>query len=1085
MISGSGGFGGQRTPKAYSPKEAKDSLDSRQYGQVIDLISEGEIGGLVNGAQSIFIDNVPLQNPDGSYNFQNVTVYTRNGTQNQDYIPLQNATSTPRAVGVVVTQATPVVRTITNRAVDAVRVTINVPQLQIFTDKGDIGGEDAHVVILVQYNGGGYTQVVSDVIRGRTNDPYDRDYQFNLTGAFPVDIKVMRGNADSTSSKKVNAFSWSAYNEIVYDKLRYPNSALVALRFDAEQFNQIPSRSYLINGIKVRIPNNATVDPTTGRLIYAGVWGGTFAAAQWTTDPAWILYDLLIANRYGFGDHIQSPLLDKWAFYSASVYSSTLVPDGQGGYEPRFSCNVNIQTSEDAYKLINDMCSVFRAMPFWATGALTVSQDAPSDPAYLFNPSNVVDGIFNYSGGSLKNRPTVAVVSYLDLTLRDIAKEAVEDPDLIRKYGVTSTEVSAFACTSRSQARRIGRWLLYSEWHESEVVSFSVGIDAGVVVRPGQVVAIADPVRAGARRGGRISAATTTAITLDNATGIAYSAGAELSVVLPTGTAETRAVVSVAGSVVTVSPAFSAAPNANSVWIYETTNIQAQLWRVLTVEEQDGINYAITALQHDPGKYAYIEQNVPLPARDITDLNEIPAPPTNLSGVELLYEGTGGVKSKLLISWQGVQGVAQYRIRWRQQSGNWTVSTQERPDYEILDTTAGTYEIEVYSLNAALRSSTEPAQLSFNAYGKTAPPVDVSGLSLIAVDTASAILSWNRATDLDVLVGGKVLIRHSPALTGATWEGSQEIVAAAAGSQTQKLVPLLEGSYLVKFEDDTGNRSVAATIVVADLPTPQERLLVVTYAEDLESPPFSGNMLNLYYSPDLFGLTLAGSIAWDDYLPGTNFDDAPGTLDGTGGISSSGEYEFGSTYDMGAVFDVNLRRRLDIGPYVPSGLWDDQQGLFDDRAGLFDGAGSDLVDARVYVRTTTDNPSGTPTWSEWREFANAIVRGRGFQFKVVATTAAPDVNILISQLGAVMELQQRIEQSATLTSGAATYAVTFAAAFYQAPSIGITALDMQTGDYYTITGVTRSGFSVAFRNSAGTLVSRQFTYAAVGYGKEA
>jgi hypothetical protein len=1092
MASIRGSLGGrQRQPR--KPRTAPDTLHSKQYAQLVDLLSEGEIGGLVNGAQSIFLDNTPLQNADGSYNFQDVIYQERTGTQIQSAVAIYGDAGNAedeRPVNAEVTQAGgAIIRTITDTTVDAVRITITVPQIYIITDKGDVGAEDAHVVIDRRYTGGGWVQQYSDtnggLIRGRSNDAYQRDFIVPIAGGtFPVDIRVSRGNADSTSDRKVNDFIWSSYTEITYAKFRYPNSAYIALRCNAEIFSNIPQRSYLINGIKVAIPSNATVDATTGRLVYAGVWNGLFGAAQWTTDPAWILWDLLTSTRYGFGDHIQAADLDKWAFYACSVYSSALVSDGRGGLEPRFSCNVNIQTAEDAYKLIGDMCSVFRAMPYWGAGALTVSQDAPADPTYLFTPANVKDGIFNYTGSSLKNRPTVAIVSYMDLTLRDITKEVVEDQALIAKYGVTTTEISAFACTSRSQAHRLGRWMLYSEWNESEVVAFTVGIEASVVVRPGQIISIADPVRAGARRGGRITTATTTAITADDTTGIAYTAGATLSVILPTGVAQTRTVISIAGKVFNVSPAFTVAPNANSVWVYETTTIQSQLFRVLGIEEQDGIEYNITALEHNPSKYAYIESGLALVDRDITDLNEIPDAPANLSAQEVLYEGAGGVKSKIIVSWVAVQYASQYTVRWRVDNRNWITSTQAEGDYEILDNIVGTYEIEVYSLNAALIPSALPASLTFSAFGKTAPPTSVSGLSLVAIDSASAILSWDRAPDLDVLVGGKVLIRHNQALSGAVWDASQEIVAAAAGSQTQKLVPLLEGTYLVKFEDDTGNRSLTPTLVLADLPTPQPRLLVQTYAEDLEAPPFSGNYNDMTYQSGYGGITLAiGDPTPVDSLATDGNWDALTSIDGAGGVVPAGSYEFGSSWDMGAVFDVNLQRRLAAFPYLPNGLWDSRLGLVDDWPAI-DETDLDQTDARVYVRSTNSDPYGTPTWSDWREFANAIVRGRGFQFKLQATTTNPDINLIVNELGAVLELQQRTEQSAVLTSGAASYGVLFADAFYQTPAVGITAMNMQTGDYYAITATTRQGFTIVFRDSAGVAVSRQFTYSAVGYGKE-
>jgi len=1080
---GKGGGGEQRTPT-----EASDNLNSTQYANLVDLISEGEIEGLKDGHKSIFINNTPLQNADGSYNFQNVTVYTRNGTQAQTYIPIASEVEDEKPVGVQVQQATPVVRSITDSNINAARVTITVPQLQLFTDQGDIEGTSVQLQIAVQYNSGGYTTVVDDTIAGRTADSYQRDYLVNLSGAFPVNIKVIRLTADSSSAKLVNAFNWTSYTEIVYAKLRYPNSALVAIRVDAEQFSSIPNRSYLVRGIKVRIPNNATVDSTNGRLTYSGVWSGTFGAAAWTTDPAWILFDLLTSTRYGFGDHIQTTQLDKWAFYSASQYCGELVPDGFGSFEPRFSCNINIQTSEQAYKLINDMCSVFRAMPYWSTGALTVSQDKPADTNYLFTLANVSEDGFSYQGSSRKTRPTVAVVSYLDLNTRDIAYEVVEDQPGISKYGVIKTEISAFACTSRGQASRIGDWLLYSERYESEVVTFTASIDAGVVVRPGQIIEVSDPTRAGNRRGGRINAATINSVTVDDATGLAVAPTATLSVILPTGAVESHGITSVIGNVISLATPLSTAPNANSIWIFETSNIQTSTWRVLTVSEQEGAQYAISALAYNASKYEYIERGAELQPRDVTDLNVIPVAPTNLQATETLYELNGRALAKLIISWQSVVGVNEYRVRWRPQNGNWTSSRQARPDYEILDTTAGVYEVQVYSLNAGLRQSVEPASLTVQAFGKTAPPVAVAGLSLIPIDGASAILSWDRATELDVLLGGKVLIRHSVLLAGALWEESQEIVAAAAGSQTQKQVPLLEGTYLVKFEDDGGNRSLTASSVIVDLPTPQPRLLVQTYAEETETPPFNGNYTDMFYVASLAeaggasGIILSTGLAIDDMATDGNWDGLP-SIDSVGGVLSEGEYEFGSTYSFPGIFDCNLRRRLVTLPYLPGDFWDDKTADID-TWDFIDGTGGDRVNALTYVRTTQDDPSGSPTWSTWREFANAIVRGRGFQFKTQATSTDEAQNILIEELGAEMELQQRTEQSATLTSGAGTYTVTFTNAFFEAPSVGVTGFNMATGDFFAVSSVTRTGFQVTFRNSAGSAVSRQFTYTAIGFGRQ-
>jgi hypothetical protein len=657
----------------------------------------------------------------------------------------------------------------------------------------------------------------------------------------------------------------------------------------------------------------------------------------------------------------------------------------------------------------------------------------------------------------------------------------VEDAENIGKYGAIKTEISAFACTSRGQARRIGEWILYSERYENETITFTTSLDAGVVVRPGQVIEVADPVKAGARRGGRILAATTTAITVDDVTGLTAT-GAELSVILSDGTVEKRTVASIVGDVITVSAAFTTAPNVNSVWVYETSNIQPSTWRVLAIQEQDGINYTVSALSYNASKYDYIERDQPLQQRDITDLNIIPDAPTNLTAEEVLYDGGGIAKSKLIISWQPTVGVKDYRIRWRFGAGNWNIFNITRFDYEIDDTSPGVYTIEVYAIGGNLRASIEPALLTAQTFGKTAPPADVTGASLVAGDELSGILTWDRAVDLDVLLGGKVIIRHSADLINATWEESQDLVPAAAGSQTQKQVPILEGTYLLKFEDDFGNRSVNATAIVTSLPTPQPRLLVKTYAENTETPPFSGNVTGMYYDLSADGLVIDSGQLVDDMALDNDWDALP-TLDAIGGINPAGEYEFGSSWDMGAVFDVNLRRRLVTVPFLPGALWDDNTMMIDEWPDI-DEDNLDVVNADVYVRATTDDPAGTPTWGDWNQFANAIVRGRGFQFKTIATSTDTSVNILISELGVEMELQQRTEQSAALNSGAGAYAVTFAEAFYQAPNIGITAYNMATGDFFAVTLVTRTGFTVEFKNSAGTAVNRQFSYTANGYGKE-
>ena len=1095
-----GGGGSSRTPST-----APDSLDSRQYASIIDLISEGEIEGLANGFKSIFLNNTVLQNPDDTYNFQDVTVYTRNGTQNQTYIPLSSGIEDEKPVGITVVKTVPQVRTITDVDVDAVRITIAVPSLQqINNTNGDTSGASVRLQIAVQYQGGGYTTKIDDTISGRTADEYRKDYLIELVRPNPsdiVDIKVTRITDDSTDSLLANAFNWNSYTEIIWAKLTYPNSALVGIRVDAEQFSSIPSRSYLIKGIKVQIPSGATVDSTTGRIIYPDnfIWNGTFSAATWTSCPAFILYDLLTNSRYGFGDHIDASQLDKWAFFAASKYANALVDDGFGGQEARFSCNTSIQTAEEAYKLVNDLLSVMRCQAYWEVGSLTIAQDAPSDPVYLFNQANVTPEGFSYSGSSLKIRPNVAVVSYLDLNLRDTAFEVVEDTDAIAKYGVVKSEISAFACTSRGQANRIGRWLLFSERYEKEVCTFASSLDAGQQVRPGQIILISDPVRAGSRRAGRISAATTTAITVDDSTDtdLSIEGGSLLSVILPDGSVEQREVSTVAGSVITLQSALSAAPNANSIWILESPSLQSSTWRVISVNESDGINYGITAIAHNESKYGYIEDGTPLAFRDITNLNVIPAQPSELAIVtttqlggsvspEVQYELNGRIAVKITFGWFAPQGIKKFRVKWRYEDDNFTTVTVQGTTFDILDAKTGNYQIQVSSISSTGLLFSEPALANYTVAGLGAAPSDVRDLSAIATSEDMLILTWRQAPELDVQIGGRVIIRHDPrALASAEWNSSNDVVQAVAGSSTQKQVPLLPGTYFLKFEDFLGNRSTIATGIEVVLPEPESRIAAKTWEEESLATPFSGTKTNCAYDAGETALVLVPDI----YVSPDYWE--PIYCAGDCGA----EYQFQDTFDLGDVYDFRIRRYIVSRPLIFSTLFDAISGTFDAQSGFFDGTVADQINVATYVRTTLDDPAGSPTWGQWTEFVSGMIRGRGIQVKAIFSTETELIGVAIGDLGATVELTRRVTTSTTTqtSSSSAVTSITFPNAFYKAvtvgdpyysllPSIGVTALSIGANTHAEITNLTRTGFNVEFLQGGSRQVVN-FTYNAVGYGR--
>ena len=1129
IIRGSGGRPSPPTPP--QPTRAPDTLHSRQFATFLDLISEGEIEGFATASKEgrtqgttaynnaalkdVFLNDTPVlkstadsTNPvTTDFNFQDVTFNPRFGTSGQTKVEGIESSSSVTSVGVTVTQSSPVTRQITNSNIDAVNVTITFPQLQKATDKGDLLGSSVQLKIGVQYNSGGFTDVIDDTITGRSADAYQRDYRINLTGSFPVDIRVTRVTADSTDSSLQDAFTWTSFGEIIDDASTYANSAYAALRLDSMQFQSIPTRKYRIRGIKVRIPGagasssgTPTVDADTGRIIYPTgyIFNGVMGAAQWCSCPAMVLLDLLTDTRYGFGNHITDSSLDLFSFVTASKFANTLLSDGFGGQEARFSCNVNIQSSSEAFDLINELAGVMRCMPIWSAGSILLAQDSPKDASYLFNLANVTEEGFSYSGSSLKTRNTVISVSYFNMDSREIDYEVYEDADAIAKFGVIIKQVKGFACTSRGQARRLAKAILFTEQNESEVVAFATSIDSGVVVRPGAVIDIADPVRSGVRRGGRVSSATTTQITVDDsaATDLVSTNNAKLSVILPDGTVEQKDISSIAGKVITVSSAFSQTPNANTGWLLQNDTVEAQKFRVITVEESDGINYAITALSYVNAKYAFIEDGATLPARSVSILNLPKPPPSSLQAEEKLVEINNQAVAKIIVSWQPIVGVTQYQVNYRFNNGNFVSTTVSSPDFEIFNSDIGTYEFQIFSYNAALQTSATSADFIFNAVGKTALPSDVTGLSAEPINEKLVRLRWNLSTDLDVTHGGLVYVRHSTRVDGGgTFSNSVDLIQALAGNTTTAEVPYLEGEYILKFQDDGGRFCSGETSVIIDLPDNQAPLITQTRREDLDSPQFQGTKVNVAYDSTTSSLNLIGAGNFDSI---TDLD-VVSSVDDFGGIVPSGTYDFGgtaggTTLDLGGVFSLDLKRHFLTEAFYPNDLFDSRTANIDTLTD-FDGVQATDVNAEMLVRVTQDDPSsGSPTYTDFQTFANGTYKGRGFQFRTNFTSNDPAQDIRVSQMGYTASLQRRTEQGNVTASGAGAKAVTFTNPFFvgtssllgantNLPSVGINAQNMASGDYFEVSSISGTGFTVHFKNSSNASIDRNFTYQAVGFGK--
>ena len=768
------GAGGPPTPP--TPYRAPDTLNSKQFATIQDLLSEGEIEGfatpskagiakssadyLTAAQKDIFLNNTPILNAnasnssptDADFNFQSVVLDARFGTNNQLVIPGIESSDPVNSSPI---GGFPRVCTVANGGVtqaislnkDAVRVTISFGQLQKAEDNGDLLGSTVDLKIQLQTNNGTFTDKITDSITGRSADLYSKEYRVNLPATYSqAAIKVVRVTADSTDNSLKDEFSVSVMQEIVDDPQTYPDSAYAQLRIDSEQFSAIPKRAYRIRGIKVRIPAaNGGLTPTvnlqTGRIEYPAnyVFNGQMAAATWCSCPAMILLDLLTTKRYGFGTHIAPNQandtelyenLDLYSFVAASRYANELVDDGFSGQEARFSCNVNIQSSKEAFDLIKDLASIMRCIPVWSQGSISIVQDKPTDPSYLFSLANVTPEGFSYTGSSLKQRHSVVSVSYFNMDSREMDFEVYGDGNSTAevnrraKLGIVYKQVKSFGCTSRGQAQRLARAIVFSEEQESEVINFSTSMDAGSIVRPGSVIAVNDPVRQGDRRSGRIAAATTTQITVDDTANLESFGGSnkECSVIMPDGTVEKKA-CTVVGDKIDLTSALSTTPNVNSIWLLESdgTGEEPQTFRVVSVEEQDGVNYSISALAYRDDKYTNIESTdfPTLPARNISKLNELkPAPTIKTPILEEIVVVNNIAINRLLISWQPVAGVTQYQVQYRFQNSNWVTEIVFRPDIEIMNTQAGIYDIKVFSFNAAGQLSSTPSSTQFNATGK-------------------------------------------------------------------------------------------------------------------------------------------------------------------------------------------------------------------------------------------------------------------------------------------------------------------------------------------------------------------------------
>jgi len=708
--------GGSSKPK--SPTEASDSLRSTNLAKLLIAVGEGEFDSVPTD-YDIYLDNTPIRDASGNYNFPNVKWDWRPGSVDQTYIPGIPSVENETSLNIELRSDSPWVRSITNTQLSAVRMRLAWPALQRSDDQGNVGGYRIEYAIDVATDGGAYQQALVDAVDGKTTTRYERSRRIDLPDATTGwQIRVRRLTPNQNTNKIADTMLVAGYTEVIDAKLRYPNTALLYVEFDAEQFTNIPAVTVKCKARRWMVPSN--YDPIL--RTYTGTWDGSMKST-WTNNPAWITYGICTEDRFGLGKRIKPFMVDKWELYRIAQYCDQLVPNGLGGQEPRFLCDMNLQGKADAWSLLRDISAIYRGMTYWAQGQLVMQADMPraQDFDYVFTRSNVIDGKFSYGSASAKTRYTRALVSY-DNPANNYDTDVIPfaDLDLQRRYGDRPTELSAIGCTRASEAQRRGKWAILSN-NQDRTVSFKTGME-GVIPLPGHIIPVADSLLAGREVGGRISAVAGRVITLDRDT--QAKAGDRLIINLPGGRAEGRTVQSVNGRAVTVTVAYSEPPVAQLQWALDADDLAIPLYRVLRTKRTTEGDYEISALQFEPSKFAFIDTGARLEERPISviPITVVPAPASvSLSSTSSVVQGLA--VATMTITWPAVDGAVGYDVEWRKDSGNWIkLQRTGMTNVDVVGIYAGAYVARVRAVSAFDITSPWRNSILTNLSGKQGLP---------------------------------------------------------------------------------------------------------------------------------------------------------------------------------------------------------------------------------------------------------------------------------------------------------------------------------------------------------------------------
>ncbi|WP_413190947.1 host specificity protein J [Psychrobacter sp. AT9] len=712
--------------KQRKPSIAKDSVASTSTAKLLYGLAEGEVWGLVDGGKSIRLDGTPLVDDAGNSNFESVTWDFRSGTNEQEYIKGFPDVSNETPINVELRSSQPWIKAFTDTQLSALRIRFKWNRLsKTDPDNGDVKGYKIQYAIDLQTNGGAYVEVLNTKIEDKTSVGYERTHRIDLPKSTTGwQIRVRRLTANDPSEYVQDEMYIDAVAEVIDVKLRYPNTALLGLQYNAETFSSIAKLEAHVRGSIIRVPSNYDAVART----YTGIWDGTFKDA-YTNNPAWVYFDLCTQWRYGLGERLDITMIDKWSLYALGQYCDQRVSDGQGDLEPRFTCNVYLQKQADAYQVLSNIAGIFRAMSYWNGERVVLDADVPQDPVYTFSRANVIDGNFEYTGTRARDRHTLAKVAWDNpLNGFETEYEYIRDEKAMAKFGVKVLDLSAFGCTSQAQAQRAGLWALKTEQLETRQVSFGVGLD-GFIPAVGNIINVSDELFAGRANGGRVSAVSDAQYVVTVDRDVEVNVGDVLIVNGGGGQSERRNIKTVNGRKLTVTAPFTAAESEN-VWAIESPDLKLMRFRVMSIAKNDETTFAITAIQHEPQKYDAIDYGTDVQPTNITIVNpDVVDAPSNVTITSRHRVVQGQTITTLVIGWSQVKDAVAYDVEWRKDDGSWVkVPRTGNVSVEIEGVYSGNYMARVRSVSPFDVQSQPKTSTLTAIVGKVGLPPTILGL---------------------------------------------------------------------------------------------------------------------------------------------------------------------------------------------------------------------------------------------------------------------------------------------------------------------------------------------------------------------